>query len=1348
MLSKFSVRKPYTVVVGIVLVLLLGFVSFGNMTADLLPNISLPYAIVMTTYPGASPSAVEEMVSRPVEQAMATVSNIENIQSVSSENVSMVLLEFSQSANMDSVSLEMREKLDQISGEWEENIGKPAILKLNPNMLPIMVTALEKNGEDSVEITNFVKNEVISDLESIEGVASVEMTGGVEERVDVILRQDKIDQVNEKIFHEMEGQFADAKKELTNAETELNDSQRKIEEGKSGLADGREQLAEQLGNARSQISEKQNLILKSEMDLDLQLSQIAEKESELEKNENELNRQELQLKEAQEQLDQLPKKKEELELQKKQLTELQTQLVQVQNTLPVLRENIRKMEQQLEQLEDDAPEEEKEQLLIQLARARKQLTDLEAILVQTGITEEQIPKKLEETAQQIAAADQGIAQVEEAMSDSSKQQQIIEGRKEIEAARSQIHAGQQQLSQAKQELNQAKQQITSGKATLSQALAELNKKEIAATIEMAGAQAELLAGESQLENGKKQLEEGEKTLEQQEKAAYDQADLSDKITMDTVKQILLAQNFSMPAGYVTEEGIEYLIRVGDKFTDLEEIKNLILIDMDMEEIEPIRLSDVADVVQTDNSGEVYAVINGNPGIMLSINKQTNYSTGEVTDRLNDYFQKLMETDPDVSVTNLMDQGIYIDMVVNSVLQNLAVGAVLAVLVLILFLRDVRPTLVVACSIPISVMTAVVLMYFSGVTLNVISLSGLALGVGMLVDNSIVVIENIFRLRSLGYSGKQAAIEGASQMSGAIIASTLTTVCVFTPIVFSEGITRQLFVDMGLTIGYSLLASLAVALTLVPTMAAGLMSRQKVKESGEKTQKLLDGYGKLLETALQKKAFVLIGAFFILTVSIMAAFSRGSSFMPAMESTQVSVSVELPEKASIEDTGKMADEVMKRLSEIEDVEEIGAMAGASGMMGDSPDNKASLYLILREDKKLSGDELTDRIVEKTKDLDCEVKVQTSSMDMSALGSSGIAVQIKGKDLDVLQRLAKETAEAVRGVEGTQDISDGMEKTTEELRIQVKKDKAAEYHLTVAQVYQQVSEKLAESGSATILSTESRDYPVMVVDEKRSQYTREDIKSMNITVTDKEGSVQDVPIGDLVEFVPAEGLQSINREDQSRYLTVTAAVDQEHNIGLVAKEVEKALKTVELPEGYTMEMTGEDKTIQESMTEVLKMLGLAVVFMYLIMVAQFQSLLSPFIVMFTIPLAFTGGFLGLFLSGKEVSVIAMIGFVMLSGIIVNNGIVLVDCVNRLRMEGMEKREAIVQAGKTRMRPILMTALTTILGLAAMAMGLGMGGDMVQPMAIVTIGGLTYGTLLTLFVVPCIYDILNHRRYKKEE
>ena len=613
---------------------------------------------------------------------------------------------------------------------------------------------------------------------------------------------------------------------------------------------------------------------------------------------------------------------------------------------------------------------------------------------------------------------------------------------------------------------------------------------------------------------------------------------------------------------------------------------------------------------------------------------------------------------------------------------------------------------------------------------------------MLVDNSIVVIENIYRLRGEGHSMREAAIEGAREVAGAIMASTLTTICVFLPIVFTEGITRQLFVDMGLTIAYSLLASLVIALTVVPAMSSKILTSAKNQKEGKLFNGLTRIYEKMLSGCLKVKPVVFIMVVVLLVASVLAALTNGTAFMPDMDSTQLTVSVQLAPDATLRETGEITDKVVQTIMEIEDVQDVGAMTSTStmallgGASGGSTD-AASIYVVTSENKTMSNEEIADIIMEKTADLDAEITVDTSSMDMSAMGGSGITIQVRGRDIDTLQKIAGEVAAMIESVEGTANVQDGLEDADEELRIIVNRDKAVNYGLTVAQVFTQISAKLAEASSATTMEADDKDYNVYVMNGNDIELTRALVEEIEITGTDEDGESTKIKLSEIADFESAYSLNSIRRADQTRYVSVSAEIADGYNVGLVSADVERKLEGYEVPNGYRLVSSGENDTINEAMEQVMLMLLLALIFMYLIMVAQFQSLLSPFIIMFTIPLAFTGGFLGLFISGSEVSVIAMIGFVMLSGVIVNNGIVLIDYINQLREKGMERTEAILTAGRTRLRPVLMTALTTILAMSTMVFSNDMGSEMAKPMAVVTIGGLLYGTLLTLIVIPCVYD-----------
>ncbi|MCI8298993.1 MAG: MMPL family transporter [Lachnospiraceae bacterium] len=1269
MLSKFSVKKAYTVIVGIVLVIILGVVSLSKMSTDLLPSMNLPYAIVMTTYSGASPEQVERIVTQPIEGAMASTSNIKNISSTSSNNMSMVVLEFEQSANMDSVTVEMRESLDQISGYWPEEVGNPIIMKLNPDMMPIMIAAVEAEGMDTVEISDYTEKDLIPEIESVEGVASVSGTGMIEESVHVTLSQDKIDKVNEKVMASLDEKFSDAEHEMDSAEDEISS-------GRDELESGQKKMADQISDAQNQLNDKKIELFQTETDLNNKLAELRETKTRTEQG-----------------IETLKSLQDQVQVLVENKTKLENSIAQMQ----AMQQDTAKLEGQLAKVEAG------------LARIKAELAAQEGSSLKDNASDE---KLISHISQSLSEAEQGLVQ--------------------INGGIAAVEAGIQSVAE--------------GKNTINQTLATINQSQIAGSVEMGSASAQLASGEDK-------LKESRESFEDSKEEAYDSADMNQILTMETLTNILTAQNFSMPAGYITDEGERYMVRVGDAVDSVQALEDMVLMDLGMDGVEVIHLSDVADIAMTDNSDESYARLNGKPGIMLSVEKQTGYSTGDVTKRVYKKFDSLKKADEKLTVSVLMDQGIYIDMIVDSVLNNMIFGAVLAIVVLLLFLKDIKPTLVIACSIPVSVIFAVVLMYFSGVTLNMISLSGLALGIGMLVDNSIVVIENIYRMRGEGLSARKAAVEGAKQVSGAITASTLTTVCVFAPIVFTEGITRQLFVDMGLTIAYSLLASLIIALTFVPMMGSKMLKRTK-EIRHPWFHAFQEVYGALLEKLLRVKLLVLLVMAGLLVLSMQLCLARGMIFMPEMESTQMSVEIVPPEDAEFAEACELADQVTEKIQEIEDVEAIGAMAGgggvASGFMGGggSADN-ISLYIILKEDKELTNDRIAEQIAELTKDLKGEINISSSMMDMGMLAGEGLTVQIRGRELEKLQELAADIKEIVSKVEGTAEVSTGAEDTENEFRITVNKEKAAKYGMTVAQIYQLVQEQMEKDTKDATISTDIKDYDVYLESVEQSEATMESLKKTTFTYKDKEsGEESEIALSQVAEFEQMSSFLSISREGQERYVDITAAIDTGYNVGLVGDAVKKAVEDYELPEGYTVEMTGEDESINEAMEQLMLMMILAIAFIYLIMVAQFQSLKAPFIILFTIPLALTGGFGALLISGNEMSIIAMIGFIMLVGVIVNNGIVMVEYINQLRREGVDKREAIITAGKTRLRPILMTAMTTILAMSTMALGSDMGSDMSRPMAIVTIGGMIYGTLMTLVVVPCIYDLFFRNKSMVEE
>ena len=1250
MISKYSVKRPYTVLVAVVLVIVLGVVSLSKMTTDLLPDMSFQYALVITTDMGASPEQVESDVTAPIESAMATTSNIKNISSISYNSYSIVTLEYEQNANMDSVVIEIQQSLDQISGQWDDSIGTPMIMKVNPDMLPVLAAAVDVDGMDATKLSEYVENELSPAIESLEGVASVTTTGQLEEGVQVTLNQDKIDALNKKVQKSIDKQFAKSQKEI-------DANKKKVEDGQSSINTGSDQLTD----AINQTMDKQQELLKTEKDLKNQLAD---------------------LKKQQKSLSQI-----QSGIQTFMQSDAYTGIVSVLKDNPQLAES--------------------EEMKAQIKQLNKVVKEQFAALSSLGITVntyEDLPAASAEVGKLLAQVNTGIKTIES-----------------------------------------AQKKVESGKVSLSSALDTLNANASLTALKVSASSAELTSAASSLEDAQSKLDDAKDN-------AYDSADLNKVLSEDTITSLLAAQNFDMPAGYAMDGDTQYLVRVGDAVEDVEDLKKLPLIDMGIDGVKTICLSDVADVTVTDNSDETYAVINGNPGIMLSMEKQTGYSTGEVTDRILEKFKSLEKEDSNLHLSVLMNQGIYIDMIVNSVMQNMIWGALLAILVLLLFLKDIKPTIVIACSIPLSVVAAVVLMYFTGITLNIISMSGLMLGIGMLVDNSIVVIENIYRLRGEGYSIKKAAVEGSKQVTGAIIASTLTTVSVYAPIIFTEGITRQLFVDLALTIAYTLVASLVVALTFVPAMSSVTLRRTKeIRHPWFDAMK--EWYGRALAWCLRFKPVVLIVAVVLLVASAALSVSKGLNFMDMdMETNQISVSVSAKEgeKLTFQELTEASDQVMKRISDIKGIDTIGAMAGGnstSSLMGGGNDS-VSMYILLDEDADVKVSDVTDAITEKTKDLDCEVSTNTSSMDYSSYFGSGLSVRIKGNDIETLQKLAGEVADVMKDTKGTTDIDDGMEDSEPQLTISVDKKKAAKYGLTVAQVYQLVSAKMADSKTVTTITTDIKDYKVYVQTEEQADTKLSDIKDMTFSYTNKNGKEKEIPLTKICKMKETSTLSTISRDAQTRYITVSCGVDEDHNVTLVSNKLQKAIDKLDIPDGYKVEMTGEDETINESMKQLVLMLVLAVIFIYLIMVVQFQSLLSPFIIMFSIPLAFTGGFIALLLTGQEINVLAMLGFIMLSGLIVNNGIVLIDYINQARRAGASKKEAIIESGKTRVRPILMTVLTTVLAMLTTALGIGDGSDMMRPMAITLIGGLVYGTILTLIVIPCIYDLFNREKDMTEE
>ena len=1216
-MAKFSVKKPLTVFVVVLAVIVLGVVSYLKMTPDLIPNMDFPYVIIVTADPGASPEAVESDITKPMEQSMATLDQIKEVTSTSKNSVSMVLLEFEDGVNMDTISVDIQQKISVLQGQWDDMVGTPYVLKINPSVLPVMVAAVSREGMDVYDLSDLVTDELTGKLEGISGVASVSVSGAVTREAHVILDQQKMDELSATLEEAV-------KKQLKKAETKLRDAEKKIEDGQSALDSAKRDVADGVAGAAGDAVDK-----------------------------------------VRDELRDVYKHLEDTDIR----DIIGGLFTDPDKTLEELQKNLDELKASLSKLMDE----------LESGRLRAQVEGTVSDLVVSLID------------------------------------------------------GMTQLTEAQIQLDQAKTQVESGLEQISDAY----------------------------------------------KKVSEQTDLGGMLTISTVSGLLTAQNFSMPAGYIRDDsGVSYMVSVGQKITTSGELEEMVLFDLGLEGVEPIRLGDVATVVVTDDADQLYTKLDEENGILLSFTKQSNYATAEVSNNISDRFKTLEAQYEGLSFVPLMDQGDYIYLIVETIMSSLLWGALFSVVVLFLFLRDWRPTVITLVSIPVSVIFAVVLMYFTGVTINMISLSGLAVAVGMLVDNSVVVIENIYRLRAKGATIIQAAVSGAQQVLGAVTASTLTTVCVFAPIIFVEGLTRQMFTDLALTITYSLMASLLVSLTLVPAMASGMLRRDFTPKPGL-LDKLYPAYRRAIVFALDHKAGVLLLSLVLLVTTGWGAVSRGFTFMPEIDMNNLSLSVTMPEGTTREEAVALADEVMERVMTVENVSDVGFMMGSGTMGGlsltstSNSDYDVTGYITMPEGT--FGSDAGREIEALCADLPCTVTASgVMSGMMSYMTGSGVSLSVYGNDMEELQSTARALGQRISQAEGVVSVSDGLEDAAPALQVLVDRNKAMTKGITVAQIYMQVAAAMSDSTTVSTVTLDGDSMEMIVDAAEDGKLTREKLLELTIDpgsgmtsamggstsmssasassglsqLTGEDSGDEDktFKLGDVAEIRETVSMNTISRDQQRRCITVTASIADGYNVTKVTSEVQRLVNSLTLPDTVTVEFNGENEQIMDAMEQLMLMLLLGVVLVYLIMVAQFQSLKSPFIVMFTIPLAFTGGFMALLIAGIEVSVVSLIGFVMLVGIIVNNGIVLVDYINQQRLAGMERREAVIDACVTRLRPILMTSLTTILGLIVTAVAKNAGTALIQPIALVCIGGLLYATLMTLFVVPCMYEIMNRRELRK--
>lgn len=990
-ITRLSIKRPITIFMGVLIVLMFGVVSYFKLNIDMLPSFNLPMLMIMTNYNGAGPEEIEEIVTKPLEKIVSTTSNVEAVNSISSDGRSMVMVQFADGTDMDFASLELREKIDMISSVLPTSVSKPMIMKMDPNMMPIMSFAIKIDDMSIDKLSDLANKSVIPVLERVDGVASADVIGDSKNEVRIIVDNDKL------------------------------------------------------------------------------------------------------------------------------------------------------------------------------------------------------------TA-----------------------------------------------------------------------------------------------------NG---------------------------LTINNITTAVKSSNINMPIGSIKEGSYDLLVRSTASITSTEDIEN-ILVTNRLGEV--FKLEDISTIVLGKEKNENFAMLNGEDALIFSIQKESMANTVSVSKEVSKKLKELENTIKGLKVITVLDQAQFIEFAIDSVKMNGIIGGILAVIVILLFLKDIRSTIIMAVSIPISVIATFIMVYFAGFTLNMISLGGIALGVGMLVDNSIVVIENIYRLKKEGQDSVNAAINGTSEVAMSIVASTLTSICVFLPIVFVEGIASEIFREMAFSVAFSLVASLIVSFTLVPLLASMLFRKNIELKENKLLERIKVWYRNILELCLNKKAIVGVIVLASIGIGIFSFSNIGFELFPSADQGVISINIETPKGLAVGEIDKISDEVYKKLEGINEILDKAATIDKNG---------ASFTVLLNDERELSDKEVAREVRKRVSSI-AGAKIEVSAMSGGiSMSGSPVAVKIEGDDFEVLNQITDEVVKTLGSINGVIDVKSSNEKNIDEIKLVVDSEKAAKYglnNITIAQSVQAYFKgididdvSINESTHSIVLSTSVSD---------NANYS--DLE--NIIVTNLNGAK--IPLADIATIERGKGYNEISRENDSRVVTVSAGIDG-ITVDDAVKQTKEILKDYEIPAGYEIKYGGEIEQMIDAFTQMMLALIVAVLLVYMVMASQFESLLNPFIIMFTIPLAFIGAIALLFIAGVNIGITAFIGFIMLSGIIVNNGIVLIDYINKLKIQGYNTRDAILKTGPIRLQPILMTALTTIMGLIPMALGFGKGAELQLPLALTVIGGLAFSTILTLIVIPVIYEILDN-------
>jgi len=833
------------------------------------------------------------------------------------------------------------------------------------------------------------------------------------------------------------------------------------------------------------------------------------------------------------------------------------------------------------------------------------------------------------------------------------------------------------------------------------------------------------------------------------------------LTLDQLVKALRFENLNLPAGHIEQAHSEYLVRTVGEFQNLNEIRNIII--GFTPDGEPIYLKDVAKVKDTIKETRYISRIQRKKGVFIMINKRSDANTVKTVNEVKKEMEKIKKTlPPDIEFHEIMDQAEMIQRVTNRTANNALVGGILAIFFIFLFLRNWRPTITIALAIPLSIITTFIAFYVAGYTLNLMTLGGLALGIGMLVDNAIVVIENIFRHLEEGKDSESAAKIGASEVGMAITASTLTTIAVFFPMVFASGITGQLVRGLALSVSFALISSLFVALTIVPLFASLLFKMKKTKKEYERSfgerqfSKIKNFYQNILLKALKHRGKVLIVAFSLFIISIVLIPFIGTEFMPAIDRSMIILDLKMPVGTPIKETSRIVNLVEEVFLKEKDVEIISSTIGtpaeedpmdvAMGFSAAGP-HESFIWVGLKRkpERKVPSSEILEKI---RRQLPRIKNAKFEAIDMSQMFFGGsrtpIDIKIYGKDLELMKRIANSIIEKIKDVEGIRDLTHSLIEGKPEYQIRINREYASRLGLTVGQVAS-VLQTATLGKVATRYRVGGEEIDIRVRLQESDRDSIEDLKK--IKILSPMGS--SVYLGQVADFIPGIGPIQINRENQTRKISVTANIAG-RDLGSIVRDIKKKLAGIEknIPSGYFVEIGGQYEEMKKAFIVMAQAFALAVLLVYMVMASQFESFTHPFVIMFTIPLSFIGVILALIITGKIVNLPVLIGFVILAGIAVNNGIVMIDYINQLRRRGINDREAILKGTSVRLRPILITAFTTMLGMLPMALSTSEGAEFRAPMAIAVIGGLFATTFLTLFVIPIIYSLINKISFKEKK